>query len=88
MNLSDEDIRKITDALLNGNKILAIKIHREATGSDLREAKEYIESLIADPRKDYPDKFPETKTTGCAALLVAGVFISVALGVIAFRLIT
>ena len=36
---------KIGEALQNGNKILAIKEYRVETGSSLKEAKEFIESI-------------------------------------------
>jgi len=36
---------KVADALRRGEKIEAIKAYREATGADLRHAKEYVEEL-------------------------------------------
>jgi large subunit ribosomal protein L7/L12 len=35
----------IREALLKGNKILAIKLYREETGLGLKEAKDYIDAL-------------------------------------------
>jgi len=36
----------VADAIRSGNKMLAIKLYREATGSNLRDAKELIEDLL------------------------------------------
>lgn len=36
---------KVADAVRHGKKIDAIKAYREATGADLRDAKEYVEEL-------------------------------------------
>ena len=37
--LTDEQLSKISDAIIAGRKIEAIKQYREATGTDLKEAK-------------------------------------------------
>lgn len=66
---TEEQIREITDALLKGRKIEAIKIYREATGVGLKEAKEFIEELTATLREKHPDKFPAAKA-GCTSVLV------------------
>ena len=71
MELSEEQIREITDCLLAGNKIQAIKLYREASGEGLKEAKECIESLTATLREKHPDKFPATKA-GCAPMIALG----------------
>ena len=36
--------RAVADALQRGKKIEAIKLYREATGTDLKEAKDFIEA--------------------------------------------
>lgn len=69
-SISDDQIREITDALLAGRKIEAIKIYREATGTSLKEAKDFIDDLSATLRGKHPDKFPVTKA-GCASILIA-----------------
>ena len=71
MELSEDQVRAITDSLLAGRKIEAIKIYREATGEGLKEAKEFIESLTDSLREKYPDKFPAAKK-GCASVIVLG----------------
>lgn len=71
MNLSDDQVRQITDCLLAGQKIQAIKIYREATGEGLKESKDFIESLTASLREKHPDKFPAAKA-GCTSAIVLG----------------
>ncbi len=73
--LTEKDIGQISDALLAGRKIDAIKIYREATGSGLMEAKEFIEKLEDDLREEYPDKFPE-RGKGCAAVFLIGLVLA------------
>lgn len=46
-NLTPEQLRAIAAELRQENKILAIKLYREATGSSLAEAKEAVEALAA-----------------------------------------
>ena len=74
-DLTENDIGQISDALLSGRKIEAIKIYREATGSDLMGAKEFIEKLEEDLREEYPDKFPD-KGKGCAAVFLMGLVLA------------
>jgi ribosomal protein L7/L12 len=37
----------VIEALQKGNKIQAIKLYREATGTDLKEAKDLVEEIMA-----------------------------------------
>ena len=71
MELSEDQVREITDCLLSGRKIEAIKVYREATGKGLKESKEFIESLTDTLREKHPDKFPTTKA-GCTSVIVLG----------------
>lgn len=71
MELSEDHVREITDCLLTGRKIEAIKLYREASGEGLKEAKEFVESLTATLRENHPDKFPAAKK-GCASVIVLG----------------
>ncbi len=70
MEEPDAVASKLTEALLAGKKIEAIKICREAMGIGLKEAKEYVEKIEEELRKENPDAFPEKK--GCASVLVFG----------------
>ena len=74
MSPSEDETRAITDCLLAGRKIEAIKIYREATGVGLKEAKEAIDALAASLREKYPDRFPAAKA-GCGAMIAAGLFV-------------
>ena len=80
MELPDDKIREITDCLLAGRKIEAVKIYREATGKGLKESKEFIESLTASLREKHPDKFPAAKA-GCTSLIVLSLTILTLAGI-------
>jgi len=71
--ISEENMRQLLDALMEGRKIAAIKLHRQFTGSGLKEAKDAIEELEASFRAKYPDKFkaaPQGKgCLGAAAVI-------------------
>ena len=75
--LSETAMNSLTAALLQGRKIEAIKIYRQATGLGLKEAKEAIEELEQSLRIKFPDKFSAApKSGGCfgsAAVLCLGV---------------
>ncbi len=69
----------IADALRGGNKIEAIKLHRQATGLGLKESKEEIELIEAGLRTKFPDQFPPTPAAparkgkgGCLGLIALG----------------
>jgi hypothetical protein len=77
--LSDAAMKSLTDALLAGRKIEAIKIYRELTGLGLRESKDEVEAIEARLRAQFPDKFPvAAQGKGCltavvmVALLIGG----------------
>jgi ribosomal protein L7/L12 len=48
---TQEQIDQIVNALASGRQIEAIKILRESTGRDLREAKEFIDALVEKMKK-------------------------------------
>lgn len=56
--LSQENSNSISELILAGQKIEAIKAYKEITGMGLRESKEFIDDLEAQLRRDYPD-FPQ-----------------------------
>ena len=77
--LSDEEMEEIVEALADGNKIEAIKIHRKATNSGLADSKEFIEALIVKLVEKDPEKYEKISASGGAcssviifALLLAG----------------
>jgi hypothetical protein len=85
-NLDDQDRQAIETAIFAGRKIEAIKLHRQATGSGLAEAKRAVEDLEVDLRRGAPENFIAGATPqGCAGVLVcAGL---TAAGAIAFSLL-
>ena len=71
-----EQINEIGAALAAGRKIDAIKLYREASGADLKEAKDFVEALDAGLRAEDPERFASVAANnkGCgttAVLLVA-----------------
>ena len=80
---SDPRLQEIHDAILAGQKIQAIKLWRELTGSGLAEAKQAIERLTDEARAKTPEKFantPDTLPKGCTiAILIAVGILRVAL---------
>jgi ribosomal protein L7/L12 len=70
--IPEATLGQIHDALFASEKIRAIKIHREATGSSLGEAKDAIDAIDAELRASSPERFkPEAARAGCVGLLVA-----------------
>jgi hypothetical protein len=56
-SIPEEPLARITDALFRGQKIEAIRLYRECTGSALGEAKTAVEQLEAKLRAAEPDRF-------------------------------
>lgn len=73
-SLTDAQMNAIADALRAGNKIEAIKLHRAATGSGLKESKDEIEAIEAGLRAKFPEQFPAKPAAGkgCLGLVVLG----------------
>jgi hypothetical protein len=71
--LSEDAMNALTDALLHGRKIEAIKLYREFTGLGLKESKDEIEELELSLRAKFPDKFA-ARPTGGGCLGAAAVF--------------
>jgi hypothetical protein len=70
----------IADALAAGRKIEAIKICREATGKDLKDSKDFIETLIPKLKEEDPERFATLGTTkgGCASAALLGIVLGAA----------
>lgn len=71
-------LAEIKDAIFRGNKIEAIKILREATGSDLKDSKDSVEKLEAELRVSEPGRFAAKSAGGCAAVLLLAVTVAFA----------
>lgn len=80
-DLNQTQLEAIAQALKAGDKIEAIKLHRDATGLGLKEAKTEIEALEANLRARHPEQFPAKKAAGqgCLGVAAAGLA-SVSLG--------
>jgi hypothetical protein len=72
---TEAQLNAISDALRAGEKIQAIKLHREATGLGLKEAKDEIEAIEAGLREKFPDQFPAANWSGGKGCLGAVVFL-------------
>jgi len=83
--LSSEQIEEISQALIQKNKIAAIKIYRDATGQGLKESKDFIEALIPKLMEQDPQKFADlNKASGCAGMILLALMTS--LGVLGISL--
>ena len=64
--LPEDALPSIREALYGGQKIQAVKLHREATGSSLRETKDAIEALELELRATTPERFlAKPSSPGC-----------------------
>jgi len=79
MELPEEKRLKIREAIFASRQIEAIKLGREATGCELKEAKDFVEQHSAELYAKDPQKFSSPpKGKGClgvavmAGLLVMG----------------
>ena len=71
--LPPEKAAAFETALVNGRKIEAIKIYREATGAGLAEAKKSVETIEAEWRNSSPEKFAKAPSgKGCMPVLIVG----------------
>jgi len=67
-----QDVAKqIADQVLAGNKIAAIKLHRDVTGEGLKESKDAVEALEAELRSKNPQAFAARAAgRGCLSAIV------------------
>ena len=68
--LDNEALRRVSDSIIAGRKIEAIKTYRELVGCGLKEAKEGVEAIERSLAVDHPELLE--KKSGCAAILVFG----------------
>ena len=60
---------RIKAAIFTGQKIEAIKLHREQTGMGLKESKDAVEKLEAELRASTPDRFTKPQGVGCMSVI-------------------
>jgi ribosomal protein L7/L12 len=76
---NQEQIDAITSALASGRKIEAIKIYREATGKDLKSAKEFIDALIPELKEQDPERYAKlSQGAGCASAILFSIGLTTA----------
>lgn len=68
-DLPDEEMNQVLDAIYSGQKILAVKIYKEARNTGLAEAKQFIEQLTDELRQQHPERFSQSKS-GCLGLFI------------------
>ena len=82
MNLPEDKLAPIKEAILSGQKITAIKLYREATGTDLAEAKDAAEKIEAELRAASPEKFKAAPAgKGCLGVVVMVCVVFTVIGV-------
>jgi len=75
--LSAEVKQQITDSILAGRKIEAIKQYRISTGLGLKESKDFIEQFTTELSKTHPE-IVQVNRSGCgsAAVVLIGLCIT------------
>ena len=75
-SLNDQDRQTIENAIFAGRRIEAIKLHRQATGSELVDAKRAVEDMEVDLRRGSPEKFVAgAENKGCMGVLVCAALV-------------
>ena len=83
--LPTEKLEEIKQTLYRGEKIAAIKLHRDCTGAGLKESKEAVEFLEGELRKTSPEKFTAAASgKGCLGVLAAAALVGIVLVVVLF----
>ena len=73
--LTEDQMKRIADAIVSKRKIEAIKVYREATGEGLKEAKEAIEEITASLATKHPE-LATKNSSGCFSVIAVGVILS------------
>lgn len=73
-------MNSLTEALLQGRKIEAIKIYRGVTGMGLKESKDAIEEIETSLRAKFPGKFTAAANNRKGCFGAATVLVCVAIG--------
>ena len=81
-----EQTQEIANALTGGHKLEAIRIYRAATGKSLKDAKDFVESLIPELIEQDPEKYKalaRPQGAGCASAFIAVLGLGAAAALIA-----
>ncbi len=74
--LPDEAVEQIQTAIFAGQKIMAIKLYRQATNSSLVDAKNFIEALQQRLWRESPQRFTvQPGNAGCSRAVVVVVLV-------------
>jgi hypothetical protein len=71
ININNETRKTVLKFLESGNKIEAIKLVRQESGSGLKEAKDFVESILDEENKNLPDNQKIGKS-GCLLFVLIG----------------
>ena len=84
-NLSDKQLNEITDSIIAGQKIQAIKMFVDATGYGLKEAKEEVEALVEALAEEHPEILQRSSRPGSAlGIMIVAVIATIAIFIIFF----
>jgi len=72
--LTEDQLKRIADAIVSRRKIEAIKVYREATGEGLKEAKEAIEEITASLAEKHPELVTKN-SSGCLTVITVGIML-------------
>lgn len=62
-DISEDKVQEVSEAVLSGRKIEAIKLYNEATGAGLKESKAYVDALEQQLRQGSPASFGRSRAT-------------------------
>ena len=67
--------QQVAEALASGQKIQAIKIYRDATGKDLKAARDFIDELIPRLIEENPERYAALSNAGAGCGATAGLLL-------------
>jgi len=67
--------QQVAEALASGQKIQAIKIYRDATGKDLKDAKDFIDKLTPRLIEENPERYAALGNAGAGCGATAGLLL-------------
>lgn len=70
--MSEDQAQRMTEAIFAGQKIEAIKLYREATGTGLKESKGFVDDLEKQLRQECPERFTSAARAGCGLVVLIG----------------
>ena len=75
--LTEKQLDDISQSIIQGRKIDAIKAFREATGLGLKDAKDEVEKITRDLAKEHPELL-KNQSKGCAGVIALGLILGYA----------